>query len=65
MKSINCVRKSPPIESIPPKIILHNSDIFCIFITHTFLSALITGTFPENLKLADVTLAHKKGDRYG
>ena len=58
-----CVRKSSPIESIPPMIILHNSDIFAYLLHKNFNNSLITGTFPENLKLADVTPAHKKGDR--
>ena len=58
-----CIRKSSPIESIPPKIILHNSDIFACLLHKNFNNSLITCTFPENLKLADVTPAHKKGDR--
>ena len=55
--------KAIPKESIPPKIIKENHDLFTPKIHNDINQAIISGEFPNNLKLADVTPAHKKGDR--
>ena len=54
---------SCPIVSIPTKIIKENIDIITHKIHIDFNHSIVSGIFPSNLKLADVTPAHKKGDR--
>ena len=54
---------SCPKEDIPIKIIKENIDIFTHKIHNDFNHTIYYGTFPSNLKHADVTPAHKKGDR--
>ena len=54
---------SCPKEDIPIKIIKENIDIFTHKIHNDFNYTVDYGTFPSNLKNADVTPAHKKGDR--
>ena len=63
MKEINNLNesKSSPIESIPAKILKDISDILSPKIVIDFDSAINTGTFPQNPKLADVTPIFKKG----
>ena len=52
-----------PKHSIPSKIIKDNQDIFSLKISNDYNYSINTGVFPGNLKLADVTPVHKKGDR--
>ncbi len=54
---------SCPKEDIPIKIIKENIDIFTHKLHNDFNHAIDYGKFPSNLKNADVTPAHKKGDR--
>ena len=55
--------KSSPKHSIPTKIIKDNCNIFARKLHIDFNNSIISGIFPNNLKLADVTPTHKKGDR--
>ena len=50
-------------HSIPVKIIKGNCDIFAKKIHIDFDNSICTGVFPNNLKLADITPTHKKGNR--
>ena len=52
-----------PKDTIPPKIIKENSDIFVDMIFHDFNQSVDLGTFPTNLKLADIIPTHKKEER--
>ena len=54
---------SCPIVSIPTKIIKENIGIITHKIHNDFNHSISSGKFPSNLKWADVTPAHKKGDR--
>ena len=56
--------KTSPIESIPSKILKYNYDIFAPKILMDFNSSLLTGIFPNNLKLADVSPIFKKDNRH-
>ena len=55
--------KACPKGSIPPNIIKTNSDIISSKLLSDFNKSIDTATFPVNLKNADVTPVHKKGDR--
>ena len=55
--------KSNPIGSIPAKMIKENSSFFCSLLYNKFTNCISTCTFPSKLKLADVSLLHKKGVR--
>ena len=55
--------KASPKDSIPPKIIKENCDIFSYKLVNDFNVSVISGIFPDNLKYADVSPAFKKGDR--
>ena len=55
--------KATPKDSIPPRILKDNYDIFAYKISIDFNFALISGTFPNNLKHADVAPVFKKGDK--
>ena len=48
--------------SILPNIIKENCDIFALKLHIDFNISIDTGNFPMNLKLADITPMHKKGD---
>ena len=54
--------KSSPKNSIPAEIIKDNCNIFARKLNKDFNNSIMTGIFPNNLKLADVTPTHKKGD---
>ena len=62
IRSLN-THKSCPYNSIPPQIIQENMDIFIPRINSDFNSSIFHGTFPINLKNADVSPIFKKGDR--
>ena len=55
--------KSCPIITIPAKIIKLNEFFFTNLIHGNFNSSISCGEFPNNLKLADITPAHKNGER--
>ena len=55
--------KATPKDSIPIHIIKDNYDIFAYKLAIDFNFAINSGTFPNNLKYADVTPVFKKGNR--
>ena len=55
--------KSCPIDRIPAKIIKSNVNFFTTLIQSNLNNSISRGMFPSNLKLADVTPAHKNGER--
>ena len=55
--------KSNPINSIPAKIVVGNSDIFAPILYNNFNNNITYGTFPSKLKIADITPTHKKKER--
>ena len=61
IKNLN-VNKPTTFNNIPVKIILENKDICSPFIYKIFNESIKSGTFPDNLKMADVTPAYKKED---
>ena len=62
IRSLN-ISKACPKTSIPPKIIKDNCDIFALKLHDDLNQSIDYGTFPNNLKDADVTPVHKKEDR--
>ena len=62
IRSLN-ISKACPKTSIPPKIIKDNCDIFALKLHDDLNQSIDYGTFPKNLKDADVTPVHKKEDR--
>ena len=57
------ISKSNPINSIPSKIIINNTDIFVPILYNNFNNIINSGIFPFNLKLSDITPTHKKKER--
>ena len=55
--------KACPKDTIPPNIIKDNSDILTCKLLSDFNKSIDSTIFPINLKNADITPAHKKGDR--
>ena len=55
--------KACPKTTIPTKIIKENCDIFALKLYIDFNHSIGNSTFPENLKQADISPIHKKGDR--
>ena len=55
--------KSAPIESVPVRILNDIADVLCPELVIDFNKAISTGTFPENMKLADVIPLFKKNIR--
>ena len=60
--SLNLPKASPK-TSIPPKIIKDNCDLFSIKLHVDFNFSIDNASFPNNLKLADISPVYKKGDR--
>ena len=58
------VTKASPIESVPIKIIKNHIEIISPKIKMDFNHAINNGTFPQNMKLADVTPVFKKDNRH-
>ena len=56
-------RKPTTYNNIPTRILVENKDIISPFITEMYNESNRTSTFPNYLKLADVTPAHKKNER--
>ena len=57
------ITKSNPLNSIPSKIVITNSDIFAPILYNNFNNNINNGTFPSKLKTADITPTHKKNER--
>ena len=60
--SLNVFKASPK-TSIPPKIIKDNCNLFALKLHTDFKFSIDNANFPNNLKLADISPVHKKGDR--
>ena len=56
------ISKACPKTSIPPKIIKENCDRFALKLHNDLNHSIDDATFPNNLKQADFTPAHKKDD---
>ena len=56
-------KKPTTFNNIPARILVENSDIISPFITHIYNESKSKSDFPNSLKLADVTPAHKKDER--
>ena len=52
-------------NDIPTKIIKEFKDLFATFIYNNYNKALLDGTFPEDLKTAEVVPVYKKKKRTG
>ena len=52
-------KKASTIESIPPRILKENEEISAPLLTTIFNNSLLQKTFPEDLKLGDITLLFK------
>ena len=57
------VSKASPKTSIPSKIINDTCDLFALKLHTDFKFSIDNANFPNNLKLADISPVHKKGDR--
>ena len=55
--------KSYQKENIPPKILKDNVDICTMVLSSDFNKCIYNGTFPDNLKHADITPTFKKSER--
>ena len=58
------VSKASPVESLPPKVLKENCNIFAPKIMFDFNLSINSGNFPNSLKLADVTPVFKKDDKH-
>ena len=56
------LNKATTKNTIPPKILKVSSNTFAESLRNLFNECLITGNFPDNLKLADITPVFKKKD---
>ena len=54
--------KALPFNDIPVNILRSNMDILSPYITDTFNNSILSSTFPDSLKLAEVSPTHKKDD---
>ena len=57
-------KKATTHKNIPPKILKSSSDVTVNILHRLFNETITKGVFPDNLKLADVTLAFKKHDPF-
>ena len=57
------ISKACPKSTIPPKIIKENCDLFSLKLHADFKYSIDNASFPNNLKMADISPVHKKGDR--
>ena len=57
-------RKASPVDCIPAKILMTNSDVFSVAIQSLFNSGLSKGTFPKELKAGDISSLFKKEDAF-
>ena len=56
-------KKATPQEAIPPKILQENADLFSSPLTAFFNKLVVESTFPDELKLANISSLYKKDDR--
>ena len=56
------VKKATTFNNIPTKVLKQNSDICCPILLNIINQNIESGSFPEELKLADVTPIFKKED---
>ena len=65
MKQINSLdkRKTTTFNNIPTRILVENSDIISPFITDIYNKSKSKSEFPNSLKLADITPAHKNEEK--
>ena len=56
-------RKPTTCNNIPTRLLIENNDIISPFITEMYNESKTKAAFPDSLKLADITPAHKKNDR--
>ena len=57
-------KKATTHKNIPPKILKSSSEATVNVLHRLFNETVTKGVFPDNLKLADVTLAFKKDDLF-
>ena len=50
-------------DSIPGKILKDNQDIFTNVLQKLFNVSVIAGTFPPELKIAEIALVYKENDQ--
>ena len=55
-------RKPTTFNNIPAKLIKENCDI-CTHLCKIFNNSIISNTFPDNLKIADIIPGHKKDEK--
>ena len=55
-------KKASTVKSIPARILKENQDIFAPFLMETFNNSLLQKTFPEDLKLGDITSLFKNDE---
>ena len=55
-------KKASTVKSIPARILKENQDIFAPFFMETFNNSLLQKTFPEDLKLGDITSLFKNDE---
>ena len=56
-------KKSTGYDHIPPKLVKLSSNVLASPLTSIINKGLITSTFPQDMKMAEVTPAYKKKDR--
>ena len=55
-------KKASPQEAIPAKILQAKADLFSSPLTRIFINFVVDCAFPDNLKLADISLLYKNDD---
>ena len=55
--------KSNPINSIPGKMVKQYPEFFSNILYNNLNNSIYSSSFPNNLKLADITPTHKNGER--
>ena len=56
-------RKPTTVNNIPAKLIKENCDICTPHLCNIFNNSIISNTFPDNLKMADIIPCHKKDEK--
>ena len=56
------INKPTTFNNIPAKLIVETNDICSPFICRIFNDSIINYTFPDSLKMADITPVHKKDE---
>ena len=58
-------KKASMIQSIPPRVLKENNEIFPLFLTNVFNSSISQIEFPDDLKLGDIAPLFKKDETTG